>query len=105
MISTSDGSITNSFDDIPDINCIEVRNFTPKTTSISDLAQDHNKVFSYPNPCHDKINITIDDFEQLRLIDNKGQVILDATKGINDINISYLNSGIYYLQIIKAQEI
>ena len=68
-----------------------------------------SKVLLFPNPANEQINIklvsNVTEFAEIIVRDNKGAVVLRSTAqlqtGINNfrLNISYLNSGLYFVSI------
>jgi hypothetical protein len=85
-------------------------NFTTKSV-VTSLANDANIQFNlYPNPA---INELIMDFENIKvskflvsIINATGETIyLDNEFGNKNIDISFLNTGIYYLRIIHGEKV
>ncbi|MBO6118674.1 MAG: leucine-rich repeat protein, partial [Bacteroidales bacterium] len=55
----------------------------------------------YPNPAHDRVTIHADG--DIKIIDNKGQVVREIknVKGIKDINVNDFEAGVYYINVGK----
>lgn len=56
----------------------------------------------YPNPTSGKIKIetSLEQVESVKIINNLGQTVLNSKVFNNEMDISHLNKGIYYLQIV-----
>jgi PKD repeat protein len=77
-------------------------------TSLEDLGNHLSDLIIYPNPASDIIYLKgyskkIDDIN-LRIISQMGQIVYESTQTINanysiKIDLSQLNSGLYYLEI------
>ncbi|MBO6117742.1 MAG: leucine-rich repeat domain-containing protein [Bacteroidales bacterium] len=70
------------------------------TAGIDEIQQE--KIISiYPNPAHDRVTIHADG--DIKIIDNKGQVIreIKSIKGVKDINVSDFEAGVYYINVGK----
>lgn len=57
----------------------------------------------YPNPTHDVLNITNAENADIQIFDTLGKMILskDAISANEQLNVSGLNAGIYFIQISK----
>ena len=55
----------------------------------------------YPNPAHDRVTIHADG--DIKIIDNKGQVVREIknVNGVKDINVSDFEAGVYYINVGK----
>jgi hypothetical protein len=63
----------------------------------------NKKLFAYPNPAKDKVNVKVNGKAIISLSDQSGKIILTKTINGNDIiNISNLPSGSYYLKNITT---
>lgn len=70
--------------------------FTPIVGTSDELAAE---VTIYPNPVVDKLNIKTDvTIDQLQVTNALGQVIL-TTRGANRLDVSGLDTGVYYLRV------
>ena len=59
----------------------------------------------YPNPTNDKIYITSNITpSQLVLYDTFGQLILSKEMDTDHLEVSHLNSGVYFIEIILNEE-
>ncbi|MCT4582100.1 MAG: T9SS type A sorting domain-containing protein [Flavobacteriales bacterium] len=74
---------------------------TISNQSVSVTEQHHNNMFSiYPNPAKTTIGIhTNASINEIQIIDLIGKIVLVQNSNYNNINISDLNSGIYYVKI------
>ena len=71
----------------------------PTSTSIKESAIDNGEISIYPNPTKDKITITSkEEINRIELFDVAGKEILTA-KNAKELNLTSLNSGIYFLKI------
>ncbi|MPM21413.1 hypothetical protein SDC9_67857 [bioreactor metagenome] len=64
-----------------------------------------NTLSVYPNPANDLLNLP--DFEQysmLRIISSNGAIVKEINQPQNQINVSELPAGIYYLQAISDKQ-
>lgn len=80
--------------------------FDPVTLSTTEIdAKD--EIVIYPNPTQDKLSFNLDKSFQLQkivVVDNNGKVVKSFDTNIsNDINVSDLSSGIYFVQFISEQ--
>ena len=83
-------------------------NFNDQTISIDEVSSELN--FSvYPNPTQGNIIIKLDnDATLLQVIDVTGKVIIakdNIAKGIHSLDLSDLNSGIYFVKMITEDQI
>ncbi|MCD6555941.1 MAG: T9SS type A sorting domain-containing protein, partial [Bacteroidales bacterium] len=91
----------------------EYKIFTSEMLDIPDIPEaveeiNNNSTFNiYPNPAYDKIHISdISSFSEIILLDIQGKIIKEiASSSINEINISSLKSGIYFIRAIKGNTI
>lgn len=57
----------------------------------------------YPNPTRDYIHLSLEDeISELRIYSSNGQLIYQIYGNQTDINVSRLKSGIYMVQVVKA---
>ena len=75
------------------VNLFEVRNNIP--SSVNDLPKTSSNFVAYPNPTQGVINTSI--IGNYSIYNNLGQMVLQM-KNTNQIDISSLNRGIYYIQ-------
>ncbi|MGE4589954.1 MAG: T9SS type A sorting domain-containing protein [Acidaminococcaceae bacterium] len=101
-IPEADGPIRCYHDDDIDIN------FTSREcdywifTSMDDIEAD--KFQLYPNPTIDNIQIKTDfKIDNIEIIDNSGNIVLQTEK--NDLNISSLATGVYFVRIYSDNQI
>ena len=78
----------------------------PKTMSINNYEKNISNFNIYPNPTNESFNIDIDANNQLNIeiYDISGKLLL-SSKTTKNINISSLNSGIYFVKINSDNEI
>jgi Secretion system C-terminal sorting domain len=57
----------------------------------------------FPNPTKDKISFNVDKFEPNRVMiyNNLGQIVMDKSYQINELDVSSLPTGIYQLELIS----
>lgn len=86
-------------DDIYAQNLIWANYANGGTTSISDTEKTQFRV--YPNPANDYLKIeTADKITNLKIVNIQGQVVLSKENQItNNINISKLNAGVYFITV------
>lgn len=68
----------------------------------------NNKVTIYPNPAANILNIKLDDFDgnySVNILNQFGQTILTKTNNNSEINISSLENGFYFIQIVSDNKI
>jgi len=71
--------------------------FAPVGANINTL---NNNINIYPNPANNIINFSnIDNIVYIKIIDLTGKIIIEDSSGNNKINLSELNSGIYFIKI------
>lgn len=75
------------------VTLFEVRNNIP--SSVNDLPKTSSNFVAYPNPTQGLINTSI--IGNYSIYNNLGQMVLQM-KNTNQIDISSLNRGIYYIQ-------
>ncbi|HLO70240.1 MAG TPA: T9SS type A sorting domain-containing protein [Flavipsychrobacter sp.] len=74
--------------------------FTNATTRVNTVAQaNKDAVVLYPNPAKDVLYIKkgMNSIQHVKLWDNKGQLVMEATGDVRELNISQLAAGIYHL--------
>ncbi len=71
------------------------------TIGIDNSRLNVSNITIYPNPAHDKLTISGVSTSHITIIDVTGKVIIDkaAEGSINTVDISRLNSGIYFIQV------
>ena len=87
---------------------IELNPTTPSIcsslTNISDLQQGDDKIILFPNPVSDKLTIKTNSQNfQIKLYNQLGQLLMSE---VNEsvLDVSHLNVGIYYLQILSEKD-
>lgn len=74
--------------------------FTNTTTGVNTVAHaNKDAVIVYPNPAKDVLYIKKGNssIHHVKLWDNKGQLVMEATGDVRELNISQLAAGIYHL--------
>lgn len=76
-----------------------------RLSSLEDEIDYSNLIKIYPNPAKDLLNIETqtNDLSQTKLIDQNGRIVMTWDKLPNNINVSSLPQGNYYLQINTPQ--
>jgi alpha-tubulin suppressor-like RCC1 family protein len=59
----------------------------------------------YPNPTSDQLTITSSNITNVKIIDISGQVLKTITTNLNNIDVSDLITGIYFIQLITKEGI
>jgi hypothetical protein len=76
------------------------------TTSISEIFSAENEVLSvYPNPVNDVLNINNSGLNKIIVLDAAGKEVMNVTTASTQIDLSYLNQGVYFLQVSNNEEI
>jgi hypothetical protein len=116
-ISTLDSSklgtytITYSVSDLASNSASSVRTIVViKNTSINNVNLVSNSLKVYPSPAHAELNVSIENINQLpaqlAIVDMLGREVITQTitsKNFNEqINISQLNNGVYFLNMSNA---
>jgi len=82
-------------------------NFNDQTISVSELST-KNSFSIYPNPAKESISIKLEETaNSLQIIDVSGRVVFERNnliKGIHKMNLTNLNSGIYFVKITNDNE-
>ena len=83
-------------------------NFNDQTVSVSELASNINFLV-YPNPTTSNITINLEEgVTLLQIIDVTGKVIITQSnigKGVQSLDLSSFNSGIYFIKIIANNQV
>ena len=81
-------------------------NFNDQTVTVNDI-QNELSFFIYPNPAKNNVTVnTKSAIELLQVIDVTGKIRIEKTnlfKGVNNINLSLLNAGAYFVKTITKQ--
>ena len=72
---------------------------SPLTTTGLNENVSYKNSFIYPNPSTDKINLNTAEIVDIRIYNFSGQVVKSIPNNSGTLDISDLNSGIYFLQI------
>ncbi|MBO6117744.1 MAG: leucine-rich repeat domain-containing protein [Bacteroidales bacterium] len=81
--------------------CDSIVTLILQVTAGIDKIQAERIISIYPNPAHDRVTIHADG--DIKIIDNKGQVVREIKniKGVKDINVSNFEAGVYYINVGK----
>lgn len=72
------------------------------TTELNELKTD-NLITIYPNPTSSILNIEVKEQTQITIVNVLGDVVLKQTiAGLNKLDVSALNSGVYFIQDSKS---
>ena len=73
--------------------------------SVEDNVSSSTSTVVYPNPTKGKISIqSIENYEKYGVYDMNGSLILKGTILSNSVDVSVLNSGIYYLKLLNVDK-
>ncbi len=78
------------------------------TLSINNIKKNTNQITVYPNPANNIILIETNSIKSIELIDLQGKTILSkksCNKGVELLNISRLEEGIYIIKVISESSI
>lgn len=85
-------------------NKITIYTYDPNPSSVQQIANTaHIKL--YPNPAQDKLNIEGVDIEQVQILTLLGKTIPVAYHNNQEIDISHLNSGVYFVNISSGKKL
>jgi uncharacterized protein (TIGR02145 family) len=87
---------------------LPIRCLKDESSSLMEL-ENYEPIIVYPNPVTDLVNIqfTADDYSKVRLIDTKGQLVLESTiqNGTCRFDVSTFENGVYFIQIESTTHI
>ena len=74
-----------------------------KLTSIHTNEMQGNEVEIFPNPASQQLNIKSKrfDFNEIFIVDVSGRVMKTTTNETNNINVTKLPSGIYFINLVS----
>jgi hypothetical protein len=79
-----------------------------EVSSLNYTSNSKTEIFAtLPNPIIDKLALSSEitnQFDGLRLFDTTGKLLLEKTKLSNEIDLSFLNSGLYFIQFNNIQQ-
>ena len=103
--------IYRSLNDVANLRDEAVRFSDFSIAEVSDLNINSNsnaEIFAtFPNPIIDKLALSdeiIQQFDSLQLFDITGKLLLDKNKLSNEIDVSFLNTGLYFIQFSTNQQ-
>ncbi len=103
--------IYRSLNDVENLRDEAVRFSDFSIAEVSDLNVNSNsnaEIFAtFPNPIIDKLALSdeiIQQFDSLQLFDITGKLLLDKNKLSNEIDVSFLNTGLYFIQFSTNQQ-
>jgi hypothetical protein len=103
--------IYRSLNDVENLRDEAVRFSDFSIAEVSDLNVNSNsnaEIFAaFPNPIIDKLALSdeiVQQFDSLQLFDITGKLLLDKNKLSNEIDVSFLNTGLYFIQFSTNQQ-
>jgi hypothetical protein len=85
-----------------------IQKINQNLTPFNNINDNRFQVNVYPNPCSNKINIDICEYQEshILIIDNLGRVLVSKKTNIKstDINFSSFSPGVYYLSINNGKQ-
>ncbi len=103
--------IYRSLNDVENLRDEAVRFSDFSIAEVSDLNVNSNsnaEIFAtFPNPIIDKLALSdeiIQQFDSLQLFDITGKLLLDKNNLLNEIDVSFLNTGLYFIQFSTNQQ-
>lgn len=93
----------NPFRSFPILNVCKLINKDYGTESLSEINSASCDV--YPNPVKDVVTVKADNIKQIMIYNSLGQMMksVDCNDNISDINVSDLENGIYFLNVIDNE--
>ena len=74
------------------------------TSLIEEIEKPIANLTVYPNPSFDRLNLGVDETSEALIFDHTGQKVMGVYVDENSpIDISHLNAGIYFVQVISGQ--
>ncbi len=78
--------------------------FEESTTGINTINKPNAQTFAvYPNPASEQINIPNNTHANILIYNTTGKVVLQANTNTDKLDVSSLNNGAYYIQIINTE--
>ena len=103
--------IYRSLNDVGNLRDEAVRFSDFSIAEVSDLNINSNsnaEIFAtFPNPIFDKLALSdeiVQQFDSLQLFDITGKLLLKKNKLSNEIDVSFLNTGLYFIQFSNNQQ-
>jgi len=103
--------IYRSLNDVENLRDEAVRFSDFSIAEVSDLNINSNsnaEIFaSFPNPIIDKLALSVEivqQFDSIKLFDITGKLLLEKNKLSNEIDVSFLNTGLYFIQFSNNQQ-
>jgi hypothetical protein len=103
--------IYRSLNDVGNLRDEAVRFSDFSIAEVSDLNINSNsnaEIFAtFPNPIIDKLALSVEivqQFDSLQLFDITGKLLLEKNKLSNEIDVSFLNTGLYFIQFSNNQQ-
>jgi len=75
----------------------------PIVTSISEVVKTEKTAYFYPNPANEEFTISSDHVEKVNIYNMSGSKVLSLNNVDNEVNVSSLSNGIYFVQCFDAQ--
>ena len=101
--------IYRSLNDVVNLRDEAVRfsDFSIEEVNLNTTAiQNEKLIASLPNPVHDKLEISnkiMQQFDKLRLYDITGKLLLEKGNLLNEIDVSFLKTGMYFIRFSNKQ--
>ncbi|MFZ4670775.1 MAG: T9SS type A sorting domain-containing protein [Flavobacterium sp.] len=101
--------IYRSLNDVVNLRDEAVRfsDFSIEEVNLNTTAiQNEKQIASLPNPVHDKLEISnkiMQQFDKLRLFDITGKLLLEKGNLLNEIDVSFLKTGMYFIRFSNKQ--
>ncbi|MDD3526781.1 MAG: T9SS type A sorting domain-containing protein, partial [Bacteroidales bacterium] len=86
---------------------IQVSGYGINTVGMDEV-NDIGKIFIYPNPANERVQIeSTSVIEKVQLVNIAGQVVLEETTVGNkkEINTSHLDAGIYFIKVFSQNNV
>jgi photosystem II stability/assembly factor-like uncharacterized protein len=80
-----------------------LRLFKDNPNTSTNLISSNFEDFLYPNPVDSKIYLNNTRYKHIKLIDNTGKEVLSQEIIANNINIAFLESGVYFYQLSNGK--
>lgn len=86
-------------------NCLDTSDCIPHTSTLSVFSQQIGQVMIYPNPALEKLTIkTVTEVSHFTITDMMGKNIISEPFKSNEIDISELRPGIYYVNLASQEK-
>ncbi len=69
--------------------------------NLTEIQESNNQISVFPNPMNDLLNISMDNFASLFIMDATGKIVISSDS--KEVNTKDLNSGIYFLNVVTTE--